>query len=116
MPHKSVKMSCATAQFPELPFCWPHVKHHEVIGLSNHYYSKTDPKLLHGKHPILKIPSYCVSITNMSDKTWSPGVYPAQQPRYQPVVELTYWPVLEFFIYWATIQITNKTTSSEDFE
>ena len=52
----------------------------------------------------------------MSDKTWSPGVYPAQQPRYQPVVELTYWPVLEFFIYWATIQITNKTTSSEDFE
>ena len=46
---KSVKMSCASTQFPALPFCDPHEKPHGVRGLSKHYHLLLDPILDNGK-------------------------------------------------------------------
>ena len=52
----------------------------------------------------------------MLDNPWAYGVDYTKNPRYQPVVECTYWRVLVFFNNWNIIQFTNKTTSSEDFD
>ena len=49
VPQISVKMSCATTQFPILPFFGLHVKHQGVIGLIKHYHFQLYPKLVHGK-------------------------------------------------------------------
>ena len=42
-------MSCASTQFPALPFCDPHEKPHGVRGLSKHYHLLLDPILDNGK-------------------------------------------------------------------
>ena len=47
VPHTSVKISCATTQFPELPFCGPHARTHGVRCLSKHQYLQIYPKLGH---------------------------------------------------------------------
>ena len=47
--------------------------------------------------------------------TWAYKVYPNKHPCYQPDVDWAYWPVLGSFNDWNIIQITSKTTSSEDF-
>ena len=51
----------------------------------------------------------------MLNNPWAYKVDPNKQPRYQPVVECTYWPVLGSFNNWNITQFTNKTISSEDF-
>ena len=51
----------------------------------------------------------------MLDNPWAYTVDPNKQPRYQPVVDCTYWTLLFFFNNWNIVQFTNKTTSSEDF-
>ena len=53
VPYISVIMSCATTQFPELSFCGPHAKPHELRGLSKHYHLLLDPKLGNEKYTIL---------------------------------------------------------------
>ena len=52
----------------------------------------------------------------MLENTWSYKVEPNKQPRYQPVVDCTYYPVLVSFNNWNIIQFTNKTTPIEDFD
>ena len=51
----------------------------------------------------------------MLENSWDPGVERCKNPRYQPIVDFTYRPVLLLFNNWNTIQFINKTTSSEDF-
>ena len=43
--HQDVKMYCATNQFPELMFLWPHNNPHDVRRLGKHYFMPFDPKL-----------------------------------------------------------------------
>ena len=43
--HQDVKMYCATNQFPELMFLWPHNNPHDVRRLGKHYCMTFDPKL-----------------------------------------------------------------------
>ena len=54
--------------------------------------------------------------TNMLDMKWAPGVSCIQQPKYQLIVEYTYWNVIGAFKNWNIIQFINKTTSSEYFD
>ena len=52
----------------------------------------------------------------MLDKTWIPGLTPEKQPRYQPVTDCYYWPVLGSFNNWNIILLSQKATTSEAFE
>ena len=64
LPHISVKMSCATTQFPALSFFCPHAKPHGVRGVSKNYHLRLDPKLCHITCAILWIPcAYILSTT-----------------------------------------------------
>ena len=49
------------------------------------------------------------------DKPYTYGVDPTKKPRYQPVEDCTYWPILVSLNNWNTIQFTNKLTSNKDF-
>ena len=108
--HKSVKRSCASAQFQALSFCVPNSKTHGGIGLSRNYHLQLEPKLCHGKCEIRRIRCTCISCKDMLDKPWVRGSEPTSQPRYQPVEYCTYWPVLGYFNNWNIIKFTNKTT------
>ena len=116
MQHTPEKTSCAKTQFPELPFCGQHAKHHGVQGLSKHYDLRLDTKFGHRTCEIWQIICACMTCANMLDKTWYDGVNPSKQTCYQPVVDCTYWPVLGSFNDWNIIQLFNKTTSSEAFD
>ena len=39
-----------------------------------------------------------------------------KKPRYQPVTNFSYWPVLGSIKYWNIIALSNKATKSEAFE
>ena len=53
---KSVKMSCASTQFQTFLFYGPHTKPHGVRGPIKHYHLQLEPKLVHGKCSIRRIP------------------------------------------------------------
>ena len=52
----------------------------------------------------------------MLKNTWSYSVEPTKYMNLQIVVDCTYWPVLASFNNWNIIHLTNKITSSEDFD
>ena len=52
----------------------------------------------------------------MLDKTWAADIDPTKQPRFQPAVGFTYWPVLGSFNYWNIIKLPNENTTSEEFD
>ena len=108
MSHISLKISRATAKFPSLSFCGPHVKLYGVIGLIRHYHLRLEPKLGHGKCAIRQINFACIACKNMLDKIWAYGVEPTKHPRYQPVTYCTYWTVLGSFDNWNIIKFTNN--------
>ena len=91
-------------------------KNHGLRGLNKHYNLQLDPKLGHGKCAIQQITCDCISCTTILDNPWAYVFDPTKQPRYQPVSDCTYWTVLVSFNNWNTIQFTNKTTQSEDFD
>ena len=106
-----------TNQFPELSFYCPHNKPNSKRVLGEHYNVCFDTKLLHGTCAIYFIPCVCTQCTYTIDKPCSPGVPPHQQPRYQPVKQFTYWPVLVsfnnfniiiFYIIQHTVNILTK--------
>ena len=107
----TVKISCATTQFPAFTFFGLHVKTNGFRGLIKYYHLMLYPKLVNGKCSILWIPCSCVICTNMLYKLWSPGVAHVQKPHYQPVVGCTYWPVLGISNNWNIVQFTNKSSS-----
>ena len=45
LSHISIKISCATTQFPEFSFCGPHAKPHGVRRLSEHEVLHADCKM-----------------------------------------------------------------------
>ena len=49
----------------------------------------------------------------MIDQPWITGIIEQQQPRYQPVKECTYWPVLGSFNNWNILQLIYRATTSE---
>ena len=49
-------------------------------------------------------------------KPWIPGLTPEKQPRYRPVIDCSYWPVLGSFNNWNIITLSHKATTSEAFE
>ena len=51
----------------------------------------------------------------MLENTWAYGVDPTTQPRYQLVVDCTYWPVFGSFNNWNIIQFSNRKISSKEF-
>ena len=51
----------------------------------------------------------------MLNKPRAYKVDPTKQPRYQPIVDFTYWHVLGYLNNWNIIQFPNKATSSEEF-
>ena len=52
----------------------------------------------------------------MLDTPWDPYVSHRQQPRYQPIIDCTQWPVLGSLNNCNIIRFTNKTTLLEEFE
>ena len=52
----------------------------------------------------------------MLENPWDYGVNPTKRPRYQHVVDCAYWHALGSFNNCTTINFTNKTTWSEDFD
>ena len=113
--HKYVKIFYNTNQFPSLQVFVPHTKPQGVIGLSKYYHMKFDQKIGYGTYDIRIIPCSCVYCTSMLDKPWVCGLPLLQQPRYQPVTEFTYWPVLGSFKNWNIIALLYKATTSEAF-
>ena len=85
-----MKIYFNTNQFPELPFCGPHPKHHGARGLIKHYCLRFCPKLGHGICAIRRIPCACVSCTSMLDQPWIYGIFSKKQARCQPVKYCTY--------------------------
>ena len=73
-----------------------------------------DTKLVHGSFEICLITGVCNKCTSMIDTSWSPGSTPHQQPRYQPITDCTYWPVLGSFNNCNIVQFSHKETYSED--
>ena len=100
LQQKPVKMSCASTQFQVFSFCGPHEKHHGVIRSSKDYHLRLEPKLGNGKCAIRRITCACIACTNMLDKPWVIVSDPTRQPRYQPVEDCTYWPVIGSFGNW----------------
>ena len=98
-----MKTFCNANKFSSFPFYGPHTKPHGVIGLSKHYHIQFDPKLGHGICAIRHIPCACSKCTFMLYKPWIPGLTPKQQPRYQPVINCSYWTVLGSFNNWNII-------------
>ena len=114
--HTSLEMSCATTKFLVFPFYWPHMKHHGVRWLIKHYNIRLGTKLGRRKFAIRRTPCKYVAFTNILDKIWVLDVDHAPKPRYQPVVDYTYWPMLGYFNAWNIIRCTNKDTSSGEFD
>ena len=52
----------------------------------------------------------------MLDNPWGPGVSHIKQPRCQPVLDCIYTLVFSTFNNRNMIQLTNKTTSSDNFD
>ena len=52
----------------------------------------------------------------MLENNWAPRVPPHQQPRYKPVKDFTFWPVLGSFNNWSIIKFSHKATSIEDID
>ena len=113
---KDVKIYCNTNQFPALPLCGPHSKHHGARGLGKHYHLCFDPKLGMGVCAIRRIPCGCVSCTSMLDKAWISGIPLDKQDQYKPVTKCTYWPLLGAFNNCNIIQLSSKSTSSNIFD
>ena len=114
--YTSLNISCATTNFPSFTFCVSRFKPYGVRGLRNYFRPILDPKLVHGRCSIKRTPLACVKCTKMLDNTWDPGVAHVQKICYQPVVDWTYWSVFVYFNNCDTIQFTNKSISSEDFD
>ena len=49
-------------------------------------------------------------------KLWIRCLTPKQQPRYKHVTSFSYWTVLGSFKNWNVITLSQKSTTSEDFE
>ena len=84
--------------------------------LSKHYPLQLDHKLGNGKFAIIWIPCSCIDCTIILDKPWAVGSDTNRQPRYQPVEDCKYWPLLGYFIQCKIIQFTNKITTNEYFD
>ena len=52
----------------------------------------------------------------MIDKPWISGIPSDEQESYKPVTNCTYWPVLGQFNNWNTIQLSQKSTPSDEFD
>ena len=50
------------------------------------------------------------------DKLWISGIPPKKQARYQPVTNLTYWPVLGSYNNQNIIDLTPKSTPFDAFD
>ena len=75
-----------------------------------------DTKLGNGICAILCIPCACDKCTSMLDKPWITCLTPKQQPRYRPVTDCSYWPILGSFNNCNIIILSQKSTTSEDFD
>ena len=75
-----------------------------------------DPKLGHDVCAICRIPCACAECKSILDQPWIRGLTPQQQPRFQPVIEFTYWQVIGSFNNWNTITLSHKATTNEAFE
>ena len=62
------------------------------------------------------MPCAYAAYTEFIDKLCSPGVSHTEQPRYQPVFDCIYLPVLGYFRKWDMIKLSNKSTPSEYFD
>ena len=93
---KYVNKFCNTNQFTPLPFCVSHTKPHGARGLSKHSHMRFDPKLEHVIFTILHITCAYAECKYMLNKPWIIGLTPKQQPRYQPVNDCSYWPVVGY--------------------
>ena len=52
----------------------------------------------------------------MLDKPWIFGIPSEKQERYKPVTNFTYWPVLGSFKNWKIMQLSQKSTPSDEFD
>ena len=111
-----MKMFCNTNHFPSFPFCGLHKKSHGVRGLSKQNHIRFDLKLGHEICAMPRINFACAECTSMLDKPWINGLTPKQQPRYRPVTNWSYWPVLDSFNNWNIPTLSHKSTESEAFE
>ena len=84
-------------QFPEFQFISSHNKPNVIRGLIKHYNMRFDPKLGHGKFAIRHISCACTLCTSIIEQPWAPYIPAQQKPRYQPVKDCTYCPVLGSF-------------------
>ena len=109
-------MYCNKKQFPELPFCSPHSKPHDARGLSKYYHLRFDPILGNGVCAICCVPCDCVECKSTLDKLWISGIPSDEQESYKPVTKCTYWPVLGSIINWNIIQLSHKSTPSNEFD
>ena len=90
-------MCFTTKQFSILSFFVPKNKLHGSRGLGKHYHMFFFPKLGHGTCSRSNITYACNQFTSTLEKSWTSIVPQHQQPRYQPVKKLTWWPMLVFF-------------------
>ena len=57
-----------------------------------------------------------ISCTTILENPWEYSVDPNIHPRYQPIVDYTYEPVLGSLNTWSIIQFTNKIIDHGDFD
>ena len=118
MMYRTNMWNCFAIQtsFHKLPFCGPHTKPYGVRGFNKNYHIIFDTKLVHGICAIFRIPCAYSACTYMLYKPWIPDLAPEKQPRYRPVIDCSYWPVLGSFNNWNIITLSHKATTSENFE
>ena len=52
----------------------------------------------------------------MIDKNWTSGIPLDEQERYNPVTKCTYWPILGSFTNSNMMQLSQKSTPSDEFD
>eukprot|EP00957_Ditylum_brightwellii_P152844 11633712-Ditylum_brightwellii.AAC.1 len=66
----------------------------------SHYHCRTGPDLGEGKYSRWCIPCACHASTNKFDSQWDMKLEPEDQPRYAPVEDCIYYPVLGEYNNW----------------
>ena len=100
----------------------PNFLHCHFVGHMQTWWSEgcektlLEPKLAYGTCAIYRIPFEWFACKNMLDKLWYYCVSQTGRPHYQPVVNYTYWHMLETFKNWDIYNFKNVKTSKEDFD
>ena len=114
LDNQKMRMYFTTNQFPNSKFLGPHNKPHGACVLGKNYHTCFDLKIGYVTYKLCCIPCDCILWTYIIDHPCIAGFPAQQQPRYKPVKEYTYWPVLGSFNNCNILKLSHEATSNKE--